>query len=297
MSRAEHGTSAVLVGLNVSTSAAPGSDPVADAVAAEALGFDFVSASDHLHGVSPTYETWTMLTWIAAATSRIGVATRVLGVPYRHPAVTAKMAETLDRLAGGRLILGLGGGGSDEEFRGFGLGARSPREKVDGLEEAVRIIRGLWSQPRFTFAGRLYGTDGAELAPKPDRRIPIWLGTYGNRALALTGRLADGWIPSLGYAPPERVTVMQERVLAAARAAGRDPAEITCAYNVVVQVDERAEARPEVVSGPPVVVAERLRGFVAMGFTALNLIVSGPDPAGQAERLASEVLPAVRATT
>src|SRR5690554_2181201 len=98
----------LLIGLGVSTSAHPGADPVADAVAAERYGFDFVSASDHLHGDAPTFEPWTMLTAIAASTTRLAVATRVLAVPYRHPAVVAKMAETLDRLSGGRLILGLG---------------------------------------------------------------------------------------------------------------------------------------------------------------------------------------------
>jgi probable F420-dependent oxidoreductase len=286
-----------LFGLGISTSAAPGADPVADARRAEQLGFDFVSASDHLHGEQPTFEPWTMLSWIAAATSRVRVATRVLAVPYRQPAVVAKMAESLDRLSGGRLILGLGGGALDEEFRAFGLGVRSPRDKVDGLEEAVRVIRGLWSQPTFTFDGRLYRADGAELEPKPDHRIPIWLGTYGRRALALTGRLADGWIPSLGYAPPEQVTVMRERVLAAARQAGRDPGEITCAYNLEVRVDEHASARPSVVSGPPDAVTERLLGFLELGFTALNLIPAGPGKDDQTERLARDVLPALRAAS
>jgi probable F420-dependent oxidoreductase len=286
-----------MFGLGISTSAAPGADPVADARRAEQLGFDFVSASDHLHGEQPTFEPWTMLSWIAAATSRVRVATRVLAVPYRQPAVVAKMAESLDRLSGGRLILGLGGGALDEEFRAFGLGVRSPRDKVDGLEEAVRVIRGLWSQPTFTFDGRLYRADGAELEPKPDHRIPVWLGTYGRRALALTGRLADGWIPSLGYAPPEQVTVMRERVLAAARQAGRDPGEITCAYNLEVRVDEHAGARPSVVSGPPDAVTERLLGLLELGFTALNLIPAGPGKDDQTERLARDVLPALRAAS
>ena len=187
--------SGLLLGLNIPTSAAPGADPVALARQAEALGFDFVSASDHLHGGQPTHETWTMLAWIAAATTRIRVATRVLAVPYRHPPVLAKMAETFDRLSGGRLILGLGGGASNQEFHAFGLGARSPRDKIDGLEEAIQVIRGVWAQPRFSFDGRLYHTDGADVEPKPERHIPIWLGTFGPRALALTGRLADGWIP------------------------------------------------------------------------------------------------------
>ncbi len=285
----------MLFGLNVSTPATAGADPVADARTAEALGFDFVSASDHLHGTSPVYEPWTLLSAIAAATTRIRVLTRVLGMPYRHPAVIAKMAETLDRLSSARLILGLGGGYSDDEFRAFGLGVRSPRDKVDGMVEAVEIIRGLWSEPAFSYRGRLYQTDGAEIQPRPDHDIPIWLGTYGDRALAATGRLADGWIPSLGFAPPDRAVVLRERVLAAARAAGRELEAITCAYNVVVRVDERAEPDPSTVSGPPDAVADRLVEFTKIGFTAFNVMPAGPDPATQVERLAREVIPAVRA--
>jgi probable F420-dependent oxidoreductase len=286
----------MLFGLNVSTEVRAGTDPAAAASKAEELGFDFVSASDHLHGGRPTYEPWTMLSWIAAATSRIRVATRVLAVPYRPPAVLAKMAETLDRLSGGRLILGLGGGAVDQEFRAFGVGVRSPRDKVDGLAEAIRILRGVWSQPRFTFQGRLYRTDGAELEPKPDHPIPIWLGTYGRRALALTGQLADGWIPSLGYAPPEQIPALRERVLAAARAAGRDPDELTCAYNLSVRIDERADPEPSVVAGAPDAVTERLRSFAELGFTAMNFIPVGPGQDEQIQRLAREVLPTLRAT-
>jgi probable F420-dependent oxidoreductase len=286
----------MLFGLNVSTQADAGTDPAATARKAEELGFDFVSASDHLHGSRPTDEPWTLLSWIAAATSRIRVATRVLAVPYRHPAVLAKMAETLDRLSGGRLILGLGGGALDQEFHAFGLGVRSPRDKVDGLAEAIRILRGAWSQPRFTFEGRLYQTDGAELEPKPNHPIPIWLGTYGRRALALTGQLADGWIPSLGYALPEHIPALRERVLTAARAAGRDPDAITCAYNLSIRIDEHADPRPSVLAGTPDTVTEQLRSFAQLGFTAMNFIPVGPDQDQQIERLAREVLPALRAT-
>jgi probable F420-dependent oxidoreductase len=285
----------MLFGLNVSTEVRAGTDPAATARKAEQLGFDFVSASDHLHGGRPTYEPWTLLSWIAAATSRIRVATRVLAVPYRQPAVLAKMAETLDRLSGGRLILGLGGGAVDQEFHAFGLGVRSPRDKVDGLAEAIRILRGVWSQPRFTFQGQLYRTDGAELEPKPDHPIPIWLGTYGRRALALTGELADGWIPSLGYAPPEQIPALRERVLAAARAAGRDPDTITWAYNLSVRIDKRADPEASIVAGAPDTVTERLRSFAALGFTAMNFIPVGPGQDEQIERLAREVLPALRA--
>lgn len=285
----------MLFGVNVSTTS--GSDPVERAKRAEKLGFDFVSSSDHLHGTAPSYEPWTLLSWIAAETSRIRVATRVLATPYRHPAVLAKMAETLDRLSGGRLILGLGGGYSDEEFRAFGLGERSPRDKVDGLEEATRIIRGLWTEQTFTLGGRLYATHGAELEPKPSHRIPIWLGTYGPRALSVTGRLADGWIPTLELAPPERVGAMRERVLAAARRAGRDPREITCVYNIDIRVDERAvDPSPTRVTGPPGAVIERLLQFAELGFTAMHFLPAGPGEDEQAERLAREVIPVLRET-
>lgn len=282
-------------GLAVSPSAAPDSDPVGDARRAEALGFDFISVSDHPCGTEPSYEVWTLLTWLAAATNRIHIAPRVLGVPYRSPAMVAKMAESLNRLSRGRLILGLGGGSADHEFRAFGLNVPSPRDKVDGLADAVEIIRGLWTTPAFTYSGRIFHTDSADIAPRPDRRIPIWLGTFGNRSLAVTGRLADGWIPSYGYAPPESVGGLRTRIVEAARSAGRDPEELTYAYHVPVQIGRGSSAAPGVVAGSADEVAERLASFTRLGFTALSLVPSGPDPREQAELLAREVVPAVRA--
>jgi alkanesulfonate monooxygenase SsuD/methylene tetrahydromethanopterin reductase-like flavin-dependent oxidoreductase (luciferase family) len=284
----------VLFGLDVTTSAAPGADPVGDGVRAEALGFDFVSASDHPSSGHPTLETWTLLSWIAARTDRIQVATRVLAVPNRPPPVVAKMAETLDRLSGGRLILGLGGGYADDEFRAFGLRAPTAREKVDGLEEAIRITHGLWSEPAFTFDGVHYRTEMAEFEPKPSRRIPIWLGTLGPRALRLTGRLADGWIPSLDLAPPERVPKLREQILRGAHQAERDPDDITLAYNMEIRVDGQAAPEPGVVTGSPDAVTERLIGFTELGFTSMNFQPIGPGRDEQIERLATEVIPAVR---
>jgi alkanesulfonate monooxygenase SsuD/methylene tetrahydromethanopterin reductase-like flavin-dependent oxidoreductase (luciferase family) len=261
---------------------------------AEEQGFDFVSASDHPSSGHPTLETWTLLSWIAANTTRIGVATRVLGVPNRPPPVVAKMAETLDRLSGGRLILGLGGGYADDEFRAFGLRVPTAREKVDGLEEAIRITHGLWSEPFFTFDGVHYRTEMAELEPKPSRRIPIWLGTLGPRALRLTGRLADGWIPSLDLAPPERVPMLHEQILRGAHEAGRDPGDITLAYNMEIRIDERGEKGSHVVTGTADAIAEQLIGFTELGFTAMNFQPQGPARDEQIQRLASEVIPAVR---
>jgi alkanesulfonate monooxygenase SsuD/methylene tetrahydromethanopterin reductase-like flavin-dependent oxidoreductase (luciferase family) len=282
-------------GVNISTSAAADSDPVGDAKSAEALGFDFVSASDHPSGSHPSYETWTMLTWIAAATGRIGVASRVLSLPFRSPALVAKMAESLDRISAGRLILGLGAGATDNELHAFGLPVPSPGEKIDGLIDGLEIINGLWSKPAYTYRGKVHSTDAAEMEPKPTHRIPIWLGTFGKRALAVTGRYADGWIPSLGYAPLDQLPVMRDRVLAAAEAANRGPEEITCALNVEIAVGRDDHLAHDVIAGGPETVAARLLELVALGFTAFNFMPLGERPDEQIEQLAREVIPDVRA--
>jgi alkanesulfonate monooxygenase SsuD/methylene tetrahydromethanopterin reductase-like flavin-dependent oxidoreductase (luciferase family) len=287
--------SQILFGANVSTSAAPGDDPVGDARAAEAAGYDFVSASDHPSGTYPSFETWTLLAWIAAGTTRITVASRVLGVPYRSPAMVAKMAESLDRLSGGRLILGLGAGASDNELRAFGLPAMAAGVKISGLADAVAVIRGLWSEPAFTYRGQVHHTQAAPFEPKPATPIPIWLGTFGARALAITGQVADGWIPSLGYAPAGQLPGMLNLVLGAAQAAGRRRTDITCALNVQVRLDDQPGADPDVISGSAEQVSEQLLGFTAAGFTAFNFMPAGPRPREQLARLAAEVIPAVRA--
>jgi len=281
-------------GVTVIPSVSERSDPVAEARHAEELGFDLVTVWDHLHGNRPSFETWTLLTWIAASTSRISVGPNVLGLPYRNPVVTAKMAETLHRLSGGRLVLGLGAGGNDHEFEAFGLGVRTPQEKIESLEEAVTIIRGVWFAPSFSFDGRHYRTVGAEVEPKPSPAIPVWLGTYGRQALELTGRTADGWLPSMAYAPPDVARQKLKVVTESAERVGRDPDTLTYAYNMSVRVGGDLPPDPDrMVAGEPGAVAERLAGLAADGFTCFNVWLSG-DRWEQRERLAKDVVPAVR---
>jgi alkanesulfonate monooxygenase SsuD/methylene tetrahydromethanopterin reductase-like flavin-dependent oxidoreductase (luciferase family) len=268
-------------------------DPAAEARHAESLGFDLLTVMDHLHGTRPTYETWTVMTWAAAATERMLVGSDVLGMPYRHPAVTAKLAETLQRLSGGRLVLGIGGGGSNEEFGSFGLPIRSAKEKVDAFEEGVEIIRRLWSGGPVTFEGKHHSVHDAVISPVPDRPIPMWFGSYGPRSLALTGRLAQGWIPSYRFAPPDRWPAMRDRVRRAAEAAERDPEALDYAYNVGVRVDERAEQRPGMIAGEPSRVVDQLRELIDMGVTFPVLWAAG-EGFEQRERLAADVLPALR---
>jgi probable F420-dependent oxidoreductase len=281
-------------GVSIIPSASGRSDPVAEAQQAEDLGFDLVSIWDHPHGATPSLETWTLMSWIAARTSRIRIASNVLGVPFRLPALTAKMAETLDRLSGGRLILGLGGGGDDEEFAGLGAPVRTPLEKVQALEEAVAVIRGVWADSPFSFEGRHYRNDAAMLEPKPNHPIPIWLGTYGRRALELTGRVADGWIPSMGPAPPRQVGPKMDAVRRAAERAGRDPDSIDYAYNVSVRIGGPPADDPDRrITGEPDEVVERLLELLDIGFTVLNFWVGGRREEQQ-ERLASEVVATLR---
>jgi probable F420-dependent oxidoreductase len=278
------------IGLNVSTSAAPGRDPATAARRAEQLGFDFVSATDHLHGAHPTFETWTLLTWMAAATKRVRLVSNVLGLPYRSPAVLAKMAESLDRLSGGRLVLGLGAGGADPEFQAFGLPVRSPGEKVTGLSEAIDIIRGMWTEPTFTLDGLVHQVEAAQIEPKPEHRIPIWVGGYGPRSMRMIGRQADGWLPSLPFVAPERVLELRAIIRRSAQEAGRDPADLTYAYNIPVRIG--APGNPEhIVAGDARAVVARLEELVeTLGLTAVNLWPAGESDE-QVDAIAEQVLP------
>ncbi len=285
--------SSLLVGTALRQAVRPGMDPVADARHVESLGFDFLSVTDHLVG-RPAYETWTHLTWAAVATERVGLLTDVLGLPYRHPALLAKMAEALQRLSGGRLLLGVGGGGSDREFHALGLAVRRPAEKVDALRESIEVMRSLWTAPAATYDGAYFALRDAELEPKPEPPIPVWVGSYGTRALGVTGRLGDGWLPSLPYLPPERYAERRDVVRRAAAKAGRDPDAIVCGYNVLVAVGEGVTARPNSIAGPPGLVVEHLAALRGLGVTALNLWPA-VDPEDQRERLAAEVLPGLRA--
>jgi probable F420-dependent oxidoreductase len=284
----------LLFGTSVIPTVGGRTDPVEDALHAEELGFDLVTCWDHLHGDTPSFETWTLLTWIASRTERIRIGTNVLGLPYRHPTVTAKMAETLYRLSGGRFILGLGAGGNNAEFRAWGLDPRTPSEKVEATQEAIELIRAMWTEPEVMYEGFHFRTDHAQMEPKPETPIPIWVGAYGPRMLDLVGRLADGWIPSMTYAPPDRVDGMSARVRRAAESAGRNPDDITFAYNVVVLVQDGAQdPSGRVIAGSSDEVARRLAEIAKRGVNCLNLWPRG-DRVGGRERLAKEVIPAVR---
>ncbi len=283
-------------GINIHTRMRPDVDVVAEALHVEQLGFDLVALhGDVLHATAPSYETWTLLTWLAARTARIRMAPVVLALPNRQPAVLAKMTETLDRLSAGRLVLALGSGAAINEpaFRAFGLAQRSPSEKVAALEEAIDILHGLWSTSSFSYTGRHFQTEGATIEPKPSHPIPIWLGVFGTQMVDLVGRKADGWFPSFQFLAPEQAYSKLARIRMVAEDAGRNPDDITYAYNVPVLVEEGSSTARGQIAGNVAEVARQLADFVRHGFTFLNLWPGGAG-ATQRERLAKEVLPAIR---
>ncbi len=202
------------------------------AIRADQAGIDLIGIQDHPYQ-HRFHDTWTLLSVIAARTSRVTVFPDVANLPLRPPAMLAKAAATLDLLSNGRVELGLGAGGFWPAIQAMGGPARTTGESVSALEEAIEVIRLVWSGGRgLRFDGRFYQLAGLNAGPPPAHPIGIWLGAYKPRMLALTGRSADGWVPSLGHLKPEDMGEANARIDDAARAAGRDPSAMRRVLNV-----------------------------------------------------------------
>jgi alkanesulfonate monooxygenase SsuD/methylene tetrahydromethanopterin reductase-like flavin-dependent oxidoreductase (luciferase family) len=257
------------------------------------LGLDLIGVQDHPYQWR-YLETWSLMTDLLARTERIRLFPDVANLPLRGPAMIAKHAASLDVLSGGRFELGLGAGAYWDAIAAMGGPVRSGGQALKALEEAMLIIRAFWSGERtISFEGEHYSVKGLHPGPPPAHRIGIWLGVGKPRALALTGRLGDGWVPSLFWATPELVPAMQERIDAAAVDADRDPAAIRRVYNVGGTIADGPTR--ELLHGPPEHWVETLAEFGSeLGF---DTFVFWPeqDPLGQAERFAQEVVPALRA--
>lgn len=150
--------------------------------------------SDHMQaGDSPTVEGWTTMAYLAATFPRLRIGSLVLSQSYRNPALLAKMAATLQELSGGRLILGMGAGWQEDEYRSYGYDYPSGGTRVAQLAEAMQVIRAMWTESPAIFHGTHYRIDEAYCELRPDPAIPIMVGTNGPRALGVTARFADWW--------------------------------------------------------------------------------------------------------
>jgi alkanesulfonate monooxygenase SsuD/methylene tetrahydromethanopterin reductase-like flavin-dependent oxidoreductase (luciferase family) len=231
---------------------------------------------------------------VLARTERLRVFPDVANLPLRSPAVIAKSAASLDVLSGGRFELGLGAGASWEAVAAMGGPERRPREAADALVEAIEVVRLLWSDARSVrYEGRYYRLAGVKPGPAPVHDMGVWLGVLGPRLLGALGRMADGWLPSSGYAPPDRLRDMQARIDEGAAEAGRDPAAIRRAYNVWGSITDGASRG--FLEGPVGQWVERLTELALVH--GMDTFVFGPadDPVRQVELFAAEVAPAVRA--
>jgi alkanesulfonate monooxygenase SsuD/methylene tetrahydromethanopterin reductase-like flavin-dependent oxidoreductase (luciferase family) len=252
-------------------------------LAADEVGLDYLAVQDHPYQ-RRFFDTWTFLAYVAGRTRGIRLMPDVANLPLRLPSVLAKSAASLDVLSGGRVELGLGAGSFWEAVEAMGGPRRTPKQSVDALEEAIAIVRGFWSGDRsVTVEGEHYRIKGAKPGPQPAHPIGLWIGAYGPRMQRLTGRLGDGWLPSLGPLDPEDVPAVQRTIDDAAKRAGRDPADVRRAVNVG-QLDGDGSRWADQLTR----IATDLR------FDVLLVSPSDEDPVGSIHRLGEEVAPRVR---
>jgi alkanesulfonate monooxygenase SsuD/methylene tetrahydromethanopterin reductase-like flavin-dependent oxidoreductase (luciferase family) len=257
----------------------------------EELGFDVVTLSDHPYWPK-RLDTIALLSAIVARTTRITVLPNLLNLPLRPPAVVARTAATLDILSGGRFELGLGTGAQQmwDDIVVEGGPRRTAGQSIEALEEAVHVIRALWTATTdVEFAGKHYQLGGVKPGPAPLHEMGIWFGAYQPRLLRLTGAVADGWIPSSPFFPPEALPAANQVIDEAALAAGRSPASIRRGYNI----EGRFDAGSGFLQGAPRVWAEQL-AEVALTHRIDTFFLYRTDSADVLRRFAAEVVPAVR---
>jgi probable F420-dependent oxidoreductase len=269
---------------------------VALAVRAEALGFDSVWVHDHVFNVAhvrerigggPYYEPLALLSYVAARTTRVRLGTSVLVLPYHNPIRLAKTAATLDVLSGGRLVLGVGVGAVEEEMVAMGTPFK---ERGAFTDEAIAVMRALWTQETPRFDGRYSRFAGMPFSPKPlQQPIPIVIGGVSRAAIRRAARVGDGWQP-LGFGPDalarEIGTLRKE-----ARACGRDAAAIP----VAISMNLGAGARGRFALGSkPAEVLQHARAFAQAGVDTLVVSVTTREPheaRAALEMVGAEVLP------
>jgi F420-dependent oxidoreductase-like protein len=253
---------------------------------ADRLGFDTAWGHDHLLNqtdlAAPEDEGWTALTALLTLTRRLRGGLMVTANTFRHPAVLAKMATTVDRISGGRLEMGLGAGWFEAEHEQYGLSLPAVGERLQRLEEACQVLKALWTTPRATYEGRYYRLREAVHEPKPVQRPhpPLVIGGKGERVLLrIAARYADEW--NLPAGTPEEFRHKSQVLDQHCRAVGRDPADIARSIQFL----------PEAMDGD---VVARARAFIAAGASHLVFTCPMPYSAQGARWLWEEVVAPLR---
>jgi F420-dependent oxidoreductase-like protein len=312
------GTGAVRFGVYLSQQNVSWEQVVEAVARAEALGFDSAWVYDHFIPIwgdadGPVLEGWTLLAALAKRTSRIRLGVLVTGNTYRNPALIAKMATTVDHVSNGRVTLGMGAGWFEPEHRAFGFEFGSARERAERLAEALQVITLLWTEKRPSFEGRYYRLDRTPFEPAPVQRPhpPIIVGGQGKKWIVpLVGRHADGWNAVTGVTPEgirERVEIIRD----ACAEAGRSPcpSHVSVLLPVVrltriplagslIRLGARfvvdADQARALLVGPPAAMARDVRRYVDAGANEIIFGILPPFDPRTIERLAREVVPAVR---
>jgi hypothetical protein len=259
----------------------------------EQAGLDLATFQDHPY--QPGFlDTWTLLSYLAAATTRIRLSANVLNLPLRQPAVLARSAASLDLLSGGRVELGIGAGAFWDAIEANGGVRRSPGEAVDALDEAIRIIREIWAVERpggVLVDGRHYRVAGAMRGPVPAHDIGIWVGGRKPRMLRMIGRAADGWLPSLHGLSGGLDELDKDNAIIdeAAAAAGRDPGAIRRLVNITGLFTASGPGLP---AAPPAKWVENLARLV-LDHGVSGIILMGDDQSA-IRRFGEEIAPSVR---
>jgi len=260
-------------------------------------GFDTLWFDDHLMKTgAPLLECWTTLAFLAARYPYLRVGTLVLSHSFRNPGLTGKMMATLQVLTRGRFIAGIGAGWKEDEFLAYGYPFLPPRQRVDALEEAVQILRAMWSHSPASFEGQFYSLRNADCEPLPPRPIPLLIGGTGEkRTLRLVAQYADWFnmtFPDLaGYA--RKLDLLRQHC----RQVGRDYDEITKSLWTYIHFNQGEDVsdrygRP-LVAGTPAQVTAALRAFMALGCSHFMVRFADYPKTDMLETFQREVLPAL----
>lgn len=261
------------------------------ATLSERVGLDVATFQDHPYQGS-YLDTWTLLSFVAARTSTISLAANVTNLPLRPPAVLARSLASLDLLSGGRIELGLGAGAFWDAIEAMGGPRRTPGQGVQALEEAIGVIREFWDADKrggVRVDGDHYRVVGAKRGPAPAHDVAIWLGAYKPRMLALTGRRADGWLPSMPYLQPGDLAAGNAIIDDATDQAGRSPSAVRRLLNVSGQFLPSGRGP---LQGPAEQWVEELAELALSD--GISAFILGSDDPDDLRRFAAEVAPGVR---
>ncbi len=261
------------------------------AVLSERVGLDLATFQDHPY--QPAFlDTWTLLSFVAARTSTIHLSANVTNLPLRPPAVLARSLASLDLLSAGRIELGLGAGAFWDAIEAMGGPRRTPGQALRSLEEAIEVIQQTWdagARGGVRVDGAHYKVVGAKRGPAPAHDIAIWLGAYKPGMLALTGRRADGWLPSMPYLKPGDLAAGNAIIDEAAQQADRSPADVRRLLNINGKFLPSGRGP---LNGPAEQWAEELADLTLTD--GISAFILGTDDADDLRRFAAEVAPAVR---